>query len=66
MAPDQLLSVTPQIATPRHHFGIDHFTPCSPVVIPIKLFERIEHACEVSDFSVDGRAVIVKVVVRPK
>ena len=29
----------PQIATPRHHFGIDHFKPYSPVVIPIKPFE---------------------------
>ena len=34
-----LLSVTPQIATARHDFGIDHFEPCSLVVIPIKLFE---------------------------
>ena len=29
----------PQIATPRHHFGIDYFKPRSPVVIPIKQFE---------------------------
>ena len=34
-----VLSVTPQIATPLHHFGIDHFKLCSPVAIPIKLFE---------------------------
>ena len=32
-----LLSVTPQIATPWCHFGIDHFKPCNPVVIPIRL-----------------------------
>ena len=47
-----VLSVShpPNIATPQHDFSIDHFKPCSPVAIPIRLFEWIEHAFSVLDF----------------
>ena len=34
-----ILLVTPQTPTPQHHFGIDHLKPCSPIVIPINVFE---------------------------